>query len=225
MSPHNIVERALARGLDMIAVTDHNSGRQCRVVQKAGADRGLAVLCGVEINTREEVHCLAYFSSLDQLDDFDRFLYRRLADIANQPEKFGYQAVVDKQERIIDQPEKLLISAVDLSVGEVEKQVHELGGLFVPAHIDRMRNGIIAQLGFVPPDLSCDALEISRHTSREAMIAKHPYLKDYPFVQSSDAHYIGDIGAAHSVFQITAPGLSELAMAMEGLNGRKIIHP
>ena len=222
MSPRNIVQQALARGLDMIAVTDHNSTRQCQSVQQVAGDRGLNVLCGVEVTTREEVHCLAYFHSWGPLREFDRLLYDHLADISNEPERFGYQVVVDETDQILDQPGKLLISAVDMSIGEVEKRVHELGGLFVPAHIDRMRNGIIAQLGFVPPDLRCDALEISRHSSMQELLSRYPDLEGYTFLRGSDAHFPDEVGAGYTEFHLEALTWDEICMAMQGLNQRKM---
>jgi len=225
MSPAHIVERALEQGLDIIGVADHNSGLQCGVVREIGLERGLTVLCGMEVNTREEVHCLAFFPSLRQLEAFGQVIYEKLADFPNQPDKFGYQVVVDRRDQIVEQPEKLLISAVDMGIEETERRVHEMGGLFIPAHIDRMRNGIIAQLGFIPPDLRCDALEISRHTTRKEILRQQPSLKDYPFIQSSDAHFIEDVGAACTVFELEKPDFQDIQMALKGQNGRKITTP
>ena len=225
MSPHNIVRQAAARGLDIIAITDHNTARQCRVVKQIAGRYGIHVLCGVEINTREEVHCLALFDQPEQIGLFDQELYQRLADIPNDPDRFGYQVVVDENDQILEQPAKLLISSVDMGIGEVEQRVHELGGLFVPAHIDRLNNGIIAQLGFIPPDLNCDALEISRHTTREKLITQYPYLEHYSFIQSSDAHFPQDIGAVYTLFQMEQPGIKEISLSMRGVNQRKILKP
>jgi hypothetical protein len=222
MGPQNLVQHAVEAGLDMIAVTDHNSGRQCRSVARVASDRGLYVLCGVEVNTREEVHCLAYFPSFRELDAFDRLLYEQLADIPNDPDKFGYQVVVDHQEQIVDYPQKLLISSVDMGVEEVEQAVHRLGGLFVPAHIDRLRNGIIAQLGFIPPGLKCDALEISPHSNVETLIREHPYLQGHAFMRGSDAHYPEDIGSGGTRFQLDRLSWSEICMALEGTGERKM---
>ena len=223
MSPGNIVDKAMDCGLDMVAVTDHNSTRQCRVVQQLASEKGLYVLCGVEVNTREEVHCLAYFSTPGQLEVFDHLLYDHLADIPNEPERFGDQVVVDCQEQILEQPEKLLLSAVDLGIEQVERKVHELGGLFVPAHIDRMRNGIIAQLGFIPPDLHCDALEVSRHTSVERLIDQYPYLQGYSFLRGSDAHFPEDIGKGYTCLYTEGLTWREITQAMHGVNQRKML--
>jgi PHP family Zn ribbon phosphoesterase len=225
MSPVNIVERAREQGLDMIGIADHNTGLQCRVVRQVALDYGLTVLCGMEVNTREEVHCLAFFPTVDELEAFGELIYERLADFPNQPEKFGYQALVDRQEQILDQPGKLLIGSVDMSIEETEQRVHEMGGLFIPAHIDRMRNGIIAQLGFIPPALNCDALEISRHTTRQEILRQQPHLKDYSFIQSSDAHFIKDVGAAYTLFELEKPDLEDVKMALKSQGGRKIVSP
>ena len=222
MGPQNLVRHAVEAGLDMIAVTDHNSGRQCRSVARVASDQGLSVLCGVEVNTREEVHCLAYFPSFRELDAFDRLLYGQLADIPNDPDKFGYQVVVDEQEQIVDYPQKLLISSVDMGVDEVEQAVHRLGGLFIPAHSDRLRNGIIAQLGFIPPGLKCDALEISRHSNVETLVREHPYLADYSFLRGSDAHHPEDIGRGGTRFQLADLTWREICMALEGTGERKM---
>jgi len=222
MSPRNIVQKSVDRGLDMIAVTDHNTTLHGPVLHRLAKDQGLSVLCGVEVTTREEVHCLAYFSSPEKLNEFDRLLYERLADIPNEPDRFGYQVVVDEWDQILEQRGKLLISAVDMGVEQVERKVHELGGLFVPAHIDRMRNGIIAQLGFVPSGLRCDALEVSRHSSTQEMLARYPYLDGYTFLRGSDAHFPEDVGKGYTEFSVEALTWEEIRMAMHGLNQRKM---
>ncbi len=221
MSPRHIVDKAVEKGLDMIAVTDHNTTRQFPVVQNAAAEHGLRVLGGVEVNTREEVHCLAYFETLRQLEVFDSLLYDRLADIPNEPDRFGHQVLVDEQELIVDQPRKLLISAVDMSIGEVEQEVHQMGGLFVPAHIDRMHNGIIAQLGFIPGDLNCDAMEISIHSNIPQMIDQYPYLNQHAIIRGSDAHHPEDIGHGMTRLEVEELSFEEIRKAFNGLQQRK----
>lgn len=62
MSPQRIVETALERGVDAIAVTDHNSTLQCPEIQALGEERGLMVFAGAEVTTREEAHCVALFA-------------------------------------------------------------------------------------------------------------------------------------------------------------------
>jgi len=222
MSPARIVSVAKERGIDILGITDHNSTRQCEVMKEVARKQDLYVLCGAEVTTREEVHCLAFFEEPQQLKAFDAYVYDHLDNFPNHPDKFGYQVVVDQQEMIVEQPEKLLISATDLSVEVLESKVHEMGGLFIPAHIDRMRNGIIGQLGLIPPDLQVDALELSPHVSLKDFKEQNPHYANYTYIQSSDAHYIKDIGAVHTLFDIQHPSFAEIQLALQGLEGRKV---
>ena len=106
---------------------------------------------------------MAFFEKDDELFDFQNYLEEHLPKIRNDVKKFGYQVVIDENENIIEQIDWLLISALDISINQIEKKVHDLNGLFIPAHIDRMRYSILSQLGFVPNDLRIDALEISKY--------------------------------------------------------------
>lgn len=206
MSPVNIIDMALQRGLTLIGISDHNSTRQAPLIQKLGEQRGLRVLCGTEINTIEEVHALAFFPTLERLAEFQVFLDLHLPNIMNIPDKFGYQVVVDAEDQIIYEEECLLISALDVDINTVEHEVHALEGIFIPAHIDKPRFSILSQLGFVPKDLKCDALELSPHTTREQFLQQNAYLSGYRFIHSSDAHYITDVGKIYTVLSL--PDLS-----------------
>ena len=191
MSPANIIGMALQKGLSLIGISDHNSTRQAPVIQQLGEQQGLRVLCGTEVNTAEEVHALAYFPTLERLTAFQHFLDLHLPDIKNNPDKFGYQVVVDAEEQITYEEERLLITALDVDI---------------PAHIDKSRFSILSQLGFVPKDLKCEALELSPHTTREQFLQQNAYLSGYKFIRSSDAHYIDDIGKVFTI--ISLPDLS-----------------
>ena len=136
MSPINIVERALARGLDMIAISDHNTTRQVKVTQKIGKEKGLFVLGGVEVTSQEEAHCLAYFETDAQLDAFQDFLDLHLPKIPNDEDRFGYQLIVDENEEIVGEEEFHLLNAIDVDVDGIYEEVHRFGGLFVPAHVN-----------------------------------------------------------------------------------------
>ncbi len=221
MSPGNIADKAIEKGLDIIGITDHNSTLQCATVKKVAGRKGLFVLCGAEVTTKEEVHCLAFFDKPDQLSNFNDFIYEHLADVKNDPEKFGYQALVDENEMIISQPEKLLLSATDLSIDDLEKKVHDMDGLFIAAHVDRISNGIIGQLGFIPPDLNFDALELSKFTTLQKFINDYPQQKNYTYIQSSDAHFINDVGAVHTQFYIEEPSFQEITKALKNQEDRK----
>ncbi|MFP3859684.1 MAG: PHP domain-containing protein [Bacteroidales bacterium] len=223
MSPYNIIVKAKQENIHILGITDHNSARQCRTVRRIAEKEGIFILCGMEITTKEEVHCLAFFDSTEALEKFDKYVYDNLADIKNEPEKFGYQVVVDEDELITEEPEKLLISATTLAIDEVEKKVHEAGGLFIPAHIDRLRNGIIGQLGFIPPGLNSDALELSRFTNYDEFIKANKEYSKHSFIHSSDAHYLNEIGQATSDFYLKELSFDEIKMALHRKNGRKVL--
>lgn len=203
MSPANIIRLSGQKGLDIIGITDHNSTRQSRIIRDYGKKNGIFVLTGAEVTTQEEAHCLAFFELDDELDEFQNYLDSHLPDIHNDPDKFGYQVVADINDDIIYQEEKLLISALDQNLEEVQKKVRQLNGIFIPAHIDKPRFSILSQLGFVPRGLDYDALEISPHVSRESFRACHPELREAALIQSSDAHYPEDIGKVFSLLNLT----------------------
>ena len=225
MSPKNIVEMALSRGLDIIAITDHNSTLMCKIIHDYALPYNITVIPGVEVNTKEEVHCLAYFHNFEQVNEFQIYLDQHLPFVKNNVDYFGHQVVVDANELIIDEIDKLLIAALDVSIDEVCKKVHETGGLFIPAHIDRPKYSIISQLGFIPPDLKVDAVELSRHTTVDDFIKQNPFYSEYAFIQSSDAHFVENIGDPYTVFELEAPTLTEIALALHNIDNRKTLTP
>ncbi len=222
MSPVRIVAEAERKGLDIIGITDHNSTRHCSLTTSLAAEKGIFVMQGAEITTKEEVHCLAFFENTDTLKKFQEFLDENLPEIINDPSKFGYQVEVDENEMILYEEKKLLINALKKSINEVEAKVHSLNGLFIPAHIDRKKNSIYSQLGFLPTDLKADAMEISRATSPSDFVSKYPEVKKFPVIRSSDAHRVEDIGAVSTLFQIEKASFQEISMAIKGINGRTI---
>ena len=178
MSPLNIVRKAKQKGLDILGITDHNNTKNCKVLEEVAKDYDLMILKGAEVASKEEVHCLAFFEKDDELFEFQNYLDEHLPKIANDVNKFGYQVVIDKDENITEQINWLLISALDVSINQIEKKVHELNGLFIPAHIDRSRYSILSQLGFVPSDLNCDAMEISKFITKDEFLKQNSYLSD-----------------------------------------------
>jgi len=222
MSPANIIAKALEKGLDIIGITDHNSTRHCKLMRELAEAAGIYVLMGAEVTTREEVHCLTFFENDDQLSEFQAYLEKHLPLIPNNVEKFGYQVVVDADEQIIDEIEFLLISALDQSIEQVEKKVHSLGGIFIPAHIDRPSYSIISQLGFIPDDLLIDGIEISANCKIQSVIPFLGKQTERTIIRNSDAHYLENIGKAFSVFEMEHRTYSEVILALYGTLGRKV---
>lgn len=222
MSPSAIVERALARGLDMIAITDHNTTRQVKVTQKIGREHGLFVLGGVEVTSQEETHCLCFFEADSQLDQFQDFLDTHLPPIPNDEDRFGYQLIVDENDEIVGEEQYHLLNAIDVDIDGIYEEVHRIGGLFVPAHINKGTTSLISQLGFIPPDLKADGLEINRRTTREEILKKFAYLKRFNFITDSDAHFIDNIGDVYNVIYMEHRNFQEFSLALAGKEGRHI---
>jgi predicted metal-dependent phosphoesterase TrpH len=220
MSPIRIVEEALNKHIDILAITDHNSTRQCRVVMQVGEKAGLTVWGGAEINTREEVHCLALFDDLLALGEFQRWLDNWLPHIKNKPHLFGDQVWVDEDENILGEEERLLISALNRSLEQSYRKVHELGGVFAPAHIDRKSFSLTSQLGFVPPLIQADALEVSWAVTAEE-ITRRGWQKIKPLIAGSDAHRLEQLGTHLTLAEMARPTLGEFKKALQQEDGRR----
>ena len=220
MTPPQIIGKAKSLGLDMIGLTDHNSTRQSKLTAEIGAREGIFVLRGVEVTTQEEIHCLSFFEKDEELDAFQEYLEKHLTFVENDPDKFGYQLLVDEDENVLDMEEGLLVSALDEGMDEIYEKVKSLNGIFIPAHINKGTTSVMSQLGFVPPDIKADALEITRHITKEDFIKKAAYLKNFTFIQSSDAHYVHLIGETLSIFHMESLSFEEVRKTLRKEDGR-----
>lgn len=222
MSPVNIINMAIRKKLDIIGISDHNTTRQSTLVRMLAEKKGLFVLRGAEITTREEVHCLAFFEDNDTILRFQELLDEHLPNIPNNPLLFGDQIAVDENENIIYTEKKLLTNAVNLSLEELEAWVHGNDGIFIPAHIDRMKNSLFSQLGFLPENLKADALEVSKKSSPDLFLKSHPEVSNYTLIINSDSHFPESIGTAYNNFLMEKATFKEIQMALACINGRKI---
>jgi len=222
MSPSAIVKKALEMKLDAIAVTDHNTTRHCRVTAEIGEKAGLVVIPGVEVNTSEEVHCLAFFDSLEVADEFQQYLDKHLPDMKNDPDFFGYQVQVDENEHVVYEEEKLLWAGLNQSLDQVIRTVKNLNGLVCLSHVDRKKNSVFSQLGLFPAGLPTDAIEISKSAVPEEFLKQHPELEGIPYLTNSDAHFLCDIAIRFNLLRLESVNLSEIKMALLGMDGRMI---
>lgn len=219
MIPPLIVQKAIELGINLIAITDHNASENAVAVIKAAEGEDLTVMPGMELQTEEEVHSICLFDTLAQLSELQKIVDRTLPDIKNDPDFFGEQFIVDETGQFIKRKEQLLINSVRLSLNEAFHAVSDLGGLLIPAHINRQAFGLIYHLGFIPPDINWIALEISRHITPEDAMASYPQLKKIPFIQSGDVHYLSDFLGVNQFF-IKAPTIEELKLAFMRQEGR-----
>lgn len=220
MSPKNIVAKAREANLDIIGITDHNSTRNAKLVKKLAEKEGIFVLCGAEVTTKEEVHCLAFFEHAYQLDEFQKFLEENITKIPNPDGHFGYQPVLDEKENITEMIPYYLTSAIKKGISALQEKVYELDGIFIPAHVNRPLNGLFSHLGFIPKNLKFDAMGIGGKTS-ENHVRKHYVIEDkISLLYNSDAHVLDQIGSAFSVFNIKDVNFKEVKMALNQQNNR-----
>jgi len=220
MIPPLIVQQALDLGIHLIAITDHNATANIESVQKAALGTKLTVLPGMELQTREEVHVLCLFDTLEQIQAWQQLVDKKMPDIENDIEHFGEQFVIDETGEFIRRELRMLSTSSELSITDAFYEVNKLGGWMIPAHVNRKTNGLLSILGFVPTDIAIDALEISLHLSKEEAYQKFPQIRGYPLIQNGDVHLLGDFAGTNE-FNIERVSVDELRMAVHQLDGRK----
>jgi PHP family Zn ribbon phosphoesterase len=222
MSPRTIVAQSLEKGLDLIAVCDHNSAENAGAVIRAANRKGLSVLAGMEISSREEVHSLAIFDTEAQALQMQELIYRHLRG-TNRPELFGDQVVANELDEVECFNDRLLIGAVQMDLQEIITAVHRLGGLSIASHVDRPSFSILSQLGFIPEEVELDGVEISRHMTREKARAEIPGLERFTLLSFSDAHFPQDIGSSLTCFLLERPSVEEIRLALRQEGGREVV--
>lgn len=218
MIPPLIVQRALELGLGLIAVTDHNAAANCAAVIAAAAGTPLVVLPGMEVQTAEEVHVLCLFDTVEQALTWQGIVFDHLPNLPNAEELLGAQFVVDAAGDYIRTEARLLLTSTDLTLDSVIHRVAALGGLAIPAHINRPTFSLLANLGFVPPGLAVPALEIFRLTEPASLVAAQPELAAWPLIRGGDAHRLSEVSRAVR-FTVDAPVVAGLGRAFAGQVG------
>lgn len=193
MTPANIVGMAAVKGLDVIALTDHNSCKNCPAAMKHGENYGVTVIPGMELTTAEEVHVVCLFPTLTDAMAFDEYVYARLLPIPNKEAVFGKQQIMDEDDQVTGNVEHLLIGATDISFDQVFDLAEAYHGIAYPAHIDKSTTSLLSNLGFVPPDSRFTCAEIHTFDHLHQIQKEHPYFLQCKIISSSDAHYLEDI--------------------------------
>ncbi len=224
VSPAAVVTRAAELGLELIAITDHNSAENVAPALETARRLGPGapqILAGLEVTTAEEAHLLALFQDLGAALTLQAMVYDHLQPGENKPEVFGDQIVANADDEVEYFSPRLLIGATDLPVDQWVRRIRALGGLSIACHLDRPAYSLVGQLGMIPPGLPLDAVEISRR-SDPAQAGKWLMGRELPVLTNSDAHALDDVGRAWNELTVQAPSLGELALALAGLEGRAL---
>ena len=223
MNPREIVDRARERGLDIIAITDHNSAENVEATCRAAQGTGITVWGGMEITSSEEVHVLALFEGQEALKRMQDMVYEHLPPLENDEQFYGQQVIVNEFKEVMGFNRRLLIAATGLNAQRILDVIASLGGISVASHIDRQAFSILSQLGFIPEDLRFNALELSPNVSRTEAESRFASLKRFPWVSFSDAHHIMDIGRRATTLLIKEPTLDEMRQALTDSGGRNVV--
>lgn len=198
MTPNNIAGMAAIKGLKIIALTDHNSCKNCHAFLNACKRQGLIGIAGMELTTAEDIHLLCLFEHLEQAMYFDGIISEKRIKIKNRTDIFGEQLITDSDDNIIGIEENLLSNATTLTLEKAFQLASDCGAIVYPAHIDRMSNGIIATLGTFPASPPFNCAELNNSSILNEYIKKYPIIKKKKIVTSSDAHYLWDINEAEN---------------------------
>lgn len=215
MTPNNIVNMSLIKGLDVIALTDHNSCRNLPGILDCAEGTGLLVIPGMEVETSEEVHMVCLFERLEDALAFETIVQEHMPAIPNDTTIFGEQIILDGHDREMGRIENLLVVATRLDIYAVTETVTRLGGIAVPAHVDKQAYSILSNLGFIPEDLVFPTLELSKNIDEQGACEKFPFLKGYRLLSDSDAHYLEDISEPVHFMEVSEKTPSSILQAFK----------
>lgn len=202
MTPANIVGMAALNGLGIVALTDHNTAKNCPAFFAQAKAYGIVPIPGMELTTGEDIHVVCLFRTLEAAMEFDRIVEAHRMLIPNEPEIFGHQYIVDENDEVVGEEENLLINATDLFLEDAYELVKSLDGVCYPSHIDRTSNGVVATLGTFPEEPAFTAYELNDAESEEEYRRRFPILNGLLHTVSSDAHFLWDIAEEGYVISI-----------------------
>ena len=202
MTPNNIVGMSKLLGLDVVALTDHNSVLNCEAVMKLGEENSLCVIPGMELTTMEEIHVVCLFPTLEKALLWNDYVKEHQMQFPNRTDIYGRQVIMNELDEEIGEVENLLILATEISVMNVRELVENFGGVCYPAHINRQSMSIISSLGDIPPECGFKTAEVSSSGNVEELKEKYPILNDMLIVRDSDAHYLQNMRDAQNFIEL-----------------------
>ncbi len=215
MTPYNLVNMAKVLGFDIIALTDHNSTKNCRAAVEAGKKAGLTVVPGMELCTSEEIHVVCLFKTVDGAESFGAYIRENIPKIKNRPHIFGDQFVMNSEDTVLESEELLLTAASFLSVDTVPEAVKKYGGVCFPAHIDRSSYSIISALGAFPEELCVSCFELTPDADETVFLKKYPATKTKLILRNSDAHYLENMRLPENMLDLPENSAKALVEYLE----------
>ena len=220
-TPNNIAGMASLCELDIVALTDHNTTKNCPAFFAAAEKYGIIPVAGMELTTSEDIHVVCLFETLSEALDFGSFIESKRIPIKNKPKIFGEQLILDAKDNVVGKEENLLSNATTISIEDVHSVVTSFGGICYPAHIDRDSNGIIAVLGTIPHDSEFTLFELHSGDKLDSMSKKYSIDKSR-FIISSDAHYLTDMRDKENFFELSSEGADSVRAELFDIFRRKL---
>lgn len=202
MTPNNIVNMAKILGLDVIALTDHNTSLNCKAAMEAGKEIGLLVIPGMELTTSEDIHAVCLFPTLEKAISWSEYVDERRIKIKNKAEIYGRQVIMNNRDEEIGEIEALLLPSSNISIMEAYSKVKEFGGICYPAHIDRDSYSILSVLGEIDEYCGFRTAELADKSKEYKLKELHPVLNNMKIVTSSDAHYLENMKEAENFLEL-----------------------
>lgn len=202
MTPNNIVGMSKLLGLNIIALTDHNSVLNCEAVIKLAKENDILAIAGMELTTMEEIHVVCLFPTFEKALLFNDYVKEHQMQIKNRADIYGRQVIMNENDEEIAEVENLLILATDISVMNVREIVESYGGVCYPAHINRDSMSILSVLGEIPIECGFKTVEVSSSGDIDMLKSMHPILSDMLIVRDSDAHYLENMKDAQNYFEL-----------------------
>lgn len=217
MTPNNIVGMSKLLGLDVIALTDHNSVLNCEAVMKLGVENDLCVIPGMELTTMEEIHVVCLFPTLEKALLWNDYVREHQMQFPNRVDIYGRQVIMNELDEEIGEVDNLLILATDISVMNVKELVESFDGVCYPAHINRDSMSIISSLGDIPPECDFKTAEVSSSGNVEQLKASYPILNDMLIVRDSDAHYLENMKDAENFFELETLSIDSVLQKLKNV--------
>lgn len=202
MTPANIAGMAMLNGLNLVALTDHNTSKNCPAFFRHAKRHGLVPVAGMELTTAEDIHVICLFPTLDGAMEFDGFVEGKRIRIPNRKEIFGNQLIMDENDEVSGEEADLLINATSIDIESAYREVTSRGGACYPAHVDRESGGMIAVLGDMPDSPAYASFELNDKASHDGYLERYPKLREMRYIVSSDAHYLPDISRAENFLEL-----------------------
>ena len=216
MTPNNIVNMAMIKGLDVIAIADHNASQNVKAVMAVAKKRDVLIIPAMELQTSEEVHLLCLFKTLTDLEGFQKIVDQHLLGIPNNVKKFGEQIIMDQEDEPVGYIEHALIFSTTLTFEKAVTSVRACGGFVLPAHINRQSNGVLAMLGFIPEGMDFLAVEVSNDDLGSRFLETYENRDHYKILRNSDAHQLMSISERQFYLELPSRDVETLFAYLEG---------